>query len=217
MQQPLKLERALLDPLASRQQVSKFCDEARENGLAGVALHSSRIKQAAHELGDSDVKISCLVGFPFGAADMDVKRFETEVAADAGAHEIYLVPAIALLKDGRWEQVLRELRDVVESADERVVKVFVEPNHLSSHELEQAVALVLDSGAQYIATSLSQNSAILDEIRRLRELAGAEFGIIATIPDDKFDLRLLEEAGANRALIANVSSQIRIVEQAFGM
>ena len=40
----------------------------------------------------------------------DVKRYEVEVAVDAGAHEIELVPSIASIAEGRYGEVLREIR-----------------------------------------------------------------------------------------------------------
>lgn len=215
MQPKLKLERALFDPLATRTQVAEFCRDSLQRNVWSIALPSSRLEQASHDIDDSDLKISCLVGL--GGVDKDVKRFETEVAVDYGAHEIYLLPAIAHLKDGAWDYVLREMRDVVEAADERAVKVLIEPNHLGAAELERAVALTLDSGAQYLVSSSAQNTALLDEIRRLRELAGDQFGIIAAVPDEQFDLQLLEQAGANRVLVLSPAQRRGTLEQSFGI
>jgi deoxyribose-phosphate aldolase len=215
MEQLLKLERAFLDPVATREQLAEFCQESVKQNFWGILLRSSRLEQASHDLGDSELKISCLVGA--GAVDKDVKRFETEVAVDYGAHEIYLIPAIAQLKDGAWDYVLREMRDVVEAADERAVKVMIEPNLLSAAELDRAVALTLESGAQYIVSSTSNTSALLDEIRRLRDLAGNEFGLIASVPDNSFDNQLLAEAGANRVLVLNNSSRRSYLEQSYAI
>ena len=72
-----------------------------------------------------------MVGFPFGAADADAKRYETEVAIDHGAQEIETVLNIGRLKDGDHRYVLRELRDIAEAADERPVKVILEMSLLT--------------------------------------------------------------------------------------
>ena len=68
------------------------------------------------------MKVGCVVGFPFGAPDSDVKQFETEVAIDLGADEISLVLNPIHLKDGQPKRLFRELRDVVEAAETRPVK-----------------------------------------------------------------------------------------------
>jgi hypothetical protein len=93
----------------------------------------------------------------------------------------------------------------------------IEPNLLSAAELERAVALTLESGAQYIVSSTSNNSALLDEIRRLRDLAGNEFGLIASVPDNNFDNQLLAEAGGNRVLLLNNSSRRSYLEQSYAI
>jgi deoxyribose-phosphate aldolase len=213
----LPIEEAMFEPLARGQDFEKFCREAVRLGHCSIALPSSRVEEAYTLVGDSNLKLSCLVGFPFGTADADVKRFETEVAVDYGVHEISLMVSLAYLKEGDYSRVLREIRDVVEAADERPVKVFVEPHLLSPRELEEAVRIVLDSGAQFISTTLWSTVSLLDEVRRLRELVGDRFGIIATTANDQVDSNELRAAGATRLMIARVGKSVRSVEQAFGI
>jgi len=85
------LDYTLLKPDASREEIKLRCQEAAHLGLNAVTLHSSRLTLASLILEDSPVKICCVVGFPFGAPDSDIKRYETEVAIDLGAEEIALV------------------------------------------------------------------------------------------------------------------------------
>jgi len=65
------------------------------------------VELTEHLLEDSDVKIATAVGFPLGAMESDVKRYETEAAIDAGAHEIDAVLNIGWLKDRRDSLLLR--------------------------------------------------------------------------------------------------------------
>src|SRR5436190_19226490 len=213
----LLIEEAVFEPLAKTEDIRQFCEEAQRRGHYGIVLPSARIEEAYEFIGDSNLKISCLVGFPFGTADADVKRFETEVAIDSGAHEINLMPSLAHLKEGAYQLVLREIRDVVEATDERLVKVFVEPHLLSPRELEETVRLVLDSGAGVIATTLWKSTSLLEEIRRLRELVGDRFGIIATTTDNNIDAKELTGAGATRLMVARIGNSLKSPEQAFGI
>ena len=79
----------------------------------------------------------------------DTKRFETEAAIDNGAQEIDVVINLGRLKDGDDPYVLRELRDVVEAADERPVKAILETCLLNREEKIRACQLVASSGAQF--------------------------------------------------------------------
>src|SRR5439155_4349775 len=103
--------------------------------------------EAVHFIEGSDVKVSGVVGFPTGAVSSDTKRFETEAAIDDGAQEIDVVLNIGKLKDGDDKYVLRELRDVVEAADERTVKIILETCLLTDEEKIHACKWVVESGA----------------------------------------------------------------------
>ena len=141
------LDYTLLKPDASREEIKLRCQEAAHLGLNAVTLHSSRLTLASLILEDSPVKICCVVGFPFGAPDSDIKRYETEVAIDLGAEEIALVINPIHLKDGQPKLLFRELRDVVEAAETRPVKVVFCQGMFTDRETAQAIELVRESGA----------------------------------------------------------------------
>jgi deoxyribose-phosphate aldolase len=196
-----KIEHTLLRPDATRQDLERHCSEARQHGFYAVCVHGSRVPLAWHCLEDSPVKLVTVAGFPFGAGDSDVKRFETETAIDNGAHEIDTVINIGWLKDGQDAAVLRELRDVVEAAEERPVKVIIELGLLSEDEVKRACELVLESGAGFVKTSTGYGprGATVDDVRLLRRLVGPEFGIKAAGGiRDAATARALLEAGADR-------------------
>lgn len=209
-EQARKIELVWLDPLGTKDQLEELCGEVRESGFYGIALPSSQIEAAYDAIGDSDLKLTCLVGYPFGTADADVKRFEAEVAADFGAHEIELLPSLSLIREGNHPRFLRELRDVVEAADERPVKVVIEAGLLSRPELEHALQAVLESGAQYVATAsgfFEGASASLDDLRLLRELAGPKFGLKAGGVEDEARAIEFLEAGADRVGLIRRNSE----------
>jgi len=133
--------------------------------------------------------------------DSDAKRYETEVAIDAGAQEIDLVLNLGHLKQGDSRSVLRELRDVVEAADERPVKVIIETCLLTREEKLLACELIVDSGATFVNTStgFSSSGATVEDVKLLREAVGPKFGVKASgeIRDVQTALALVQ-AGATR-------------------
>ena len=202
-----RVERILLHPLATREEVQRLCEEARLNAFYGVGVPSSWVEEAYELIDSSSLKISCLIGFPFGSADADVKRFETEVAVDNGAHEIELMPNYGFIKSGDYPRLLRELRDVVEAADERPVSVSLEVGSLTASELQETAAVVLDSGAQFIGSSgLMGKTPGLDAIANLRKLVGPRFGVKAGGLRDLAAAQALIDAGANRLALLNQKS-----------
>jgi len=195
------LDHTLLKPDASRAQIVQLCSEAREHGFFSVCVNGSWVAEARHLLEDTNVKVACVVGFPLGAMSGDVKRFETEVAVDDGAHEIDLVLNLARLKAGEDRQLFRELVDVVEAADERTVKVILETCLLTEAEKIRACQLVVESGAHFVKTStgFSTGGATLADVKLMRDTVGPKFGVKASggIRDTATALAMIA-AGATR-------------------
>jgi len=196
-----RIESALFAPDATRADVERLCAEAIRHSFHAVCLNTSRIELAYTLLEDSDVQIVALVGFPLGASDTDSKRFETETAADLGAQEIDFVLDIGQLKDGDHRYVLRGLRDVVEAADERPVKVILEAHLLNREQTIVACELAVEAGARFVCTSTDFRAppVTAEQVKLIRESVGATFGIKAAggIRDACTALALIE-AGATR-------------------
>jgi deoxyribose-phosphate aldolase len=207
------IDHTRLRPETSLEQIKSLCTEAHEHNFFSVCVNGCWVATARHFLEDSDVKVTSVVGFPFGAMAADVKRFETETAIDDGAHEIDMVLNIARLKDGDDKYVLREIIDVVEAADERPVKVTIETCLLTDEEKIRACQLVVDSGAHFAKTSTGFNpggGATVADVKSLREVVGQKFGVKASggIRDTATALALIA-AGATRL---GTSSGIAIIK-----
>ena len=166
-----------------------------------VCVNGSRVIEACALLEGSGVNVAAVAGFPLGAMDPDVKRYETEVAVDNGASEIDVVLNIGRLKDGDRSFILRELRDVVEAADERPVKVIIETCLLTRDEMSVASNLVVESGARYVKTStgFGPSNGTIEDVRFLRKTVGEEFGLKAAGGIRNYETAVaMIEAGANR-------------------
>ena len=210
------IDHTLLKPEASLKDIEKLCAEARDYNFYAVCVNGSWVTQARHFLDGSDVKVATVVGFPLGATDSDTKRFETEAAIDNDAQEIDVVINIGRLKDGDDKYILRELRDVVEAAAERPVKVILETCLLTSAEKIRACRIVLDAGAHFVKTStgFSTRGATIEDVKLLRKIVGEKFGVKAAggIRDAQTALAMIE-AGASRL---GTSSGVAIVRSMSG-
>jgi deoxyribose-phosphate aldolase len=196
-----RIECALFAADATRSGFERLCAEAREQAWSGVCVNGSRVELACALLEESGVRVAALVGFPTGAVEADTKRYETEIAVDEGAQEIDAVINLGRLKEGDRRFVLREMRDIVEAAEERPVKLILEIHLLTRDEISLAVELALDSGAWGIVTSTDWHvpDVKAEDVAWLREKAGAELGIKAAgnIRDEQTAQALIK-AGATR-------------------
>ena len=205
------IDHTLLRPDASSADIDQLCAEARQHHFYAVCVSGSRVSRAFARLEESDVKVVAVVGFPLGAGEGDAKRYETEVAVDHGAAEIDTVLNVGLLKDGEDRILFRELRDIVEAADERPVKLILETCLLSNEEIVQACHLALEAGVHWIKTStgFARAGATVEHVRLIRETVGPKVGVKASggIRDLEFALQLIE-AGATRL---GTSSSVALV------
>lgn len=206
------IEHTLLAGEATRSDLERLCTEARGHGFASVCVNGSRVAQAIHFLEDSDVKVTCVVAFPLGACDADVKRFETEAAIDSGAHFIEVAANLGRLKDGDDGYVLREFRDVVEAADERPISICLNGAALSLTDIERAVNLAIEAGSKGISLSAAgELPATLEAVRRIRQLAPENFGLKVIRPAfDMNEVVSLIEAGATRL---GLEQSVKLIEE----
>ena len=200
------IDHTLLKPDATRAQLEQLCAEAAEHQFSTVCVNGSRVELAYSLLEDSDVQVCTVVGFPLGAMDADAKRYETEVAVDLGSSEIDMVMNVGRFKDGEHDYIVREIRDVVEAADDRVVKVILETCLLTNDEIAQACKLVTQAQAHFVKTStgFGNAGATLEHVRLMRETVGQFAGVKAAGGvRNADDARAMIEAGATRIGTSN--------------
>ena len=208
-----QIDHTLLSPTATAADFKQLCAEAVECGFYSVCVPSSRVELAVSETEDSSVRVCSVVGFPFGYADADAKRYETEAAVDLGAHEIDMVLNLGMVKDKADSLIFRELRDIVEAADERPVKVILETGFLESDEIVRLLEIFKKTGAHFVKTStgFGPRGASVEDVKLLREHVGPGYGVKASggIRDCPTAVAMIE-AGANRL---GTSASVRILEQ----
>lgn len=200
------IDHTLLKPDATRAQLEQLCAEAAEHQFSTVCVNGSRVELAYSLLEDSDVQVCTVVGFPLGAMEADAKRYETEVAVDLGASEIDMVMNVGRFKDGEHDYIVREIRDVVEAADDRVVKVILETCLLTNDEIAQACKLVTQAQAHFVKTStgFGNAGATLEHVKLMRETVGQFAGVKAAGGvRNADDARAMIEAGATRIGTSN--------------
>ena len=123
-----------------------------------------------------------------------------------------MVISIGAAKQGLWDVVTEDIRQVVAAAQGRTVKVIVESGALTEEEKKKACEAVLASGAHYIKTStgFGPGGATVEDIRLFKEMVGDTIGIKASGGiRTRADAEAMIAAGATRL---GTSAGVKIVK-----
>lgn len=127
--------------------------------------------------------------------------FETKNAIANGASEIDMVINIGFLKDGRYEEVEEEIRQIHEACDGKILKVIIETCLLTEEEKIKMCEIVTEAGADFIKTStgFSTSGATFDDIALFKKYVGENVKIKAAGGISSFDdAKKFIELGADR-------------------
>lgn len=200
------IDHTLLKPDATRANILNLCAEAREFGFFSVCVNSSWVTVAVEALKGSEVLVAAVTGFPLGAMDSKAKAFETRRAVECGAGEIDTVLAVGRLKSGENEEVLSDLRGVVEAAGAAKVKVIFETCLLTDEEKLTACRISCEAGAAFVKTStgFSSGGATIGDVKLMAAAVQGKCQVKASggIRNAEAALAMLE-AGASRLGTSN--------------
>jgi len=208
------IDHTLLKPEATREEVTKLCDEARKHGFATVCVNSTNVGLAAQLLAGSSTVAIAVVGFPLGAALASAKAFEAREAIRCGAREIDTVINIGALKSHDYKLVFEDIKAVVDAAKPVPVKVILETSQLDQEEKIIACAMSKAAGAAFVKTStgFAGGGATAEDVALMRRIVGDEMGVKASGGvRSREDAEKMIAAGADRigasASVAIVTGQ----------
>lgn len=196
------IDHTLLKAEATRAEVEKLCDEAKEHRFAAVCVNAAWVRLCAVRLRGTDVQVATVVGFPLGATTSASKRAETELAVADGATEIDMVAAVGHIKSGDWSHVADDIAAVVAGAQGRLVKVIIESAALTPVEIIKVCAIAKEMGAHYVKTSTgfhSAGGASAEAVALMRMVVGDALGVKASggVRDCEAALKMIA-SGATR-------------------
>ncbi len=175
-----RCDHTLLKQECTWSQIKEVCDDGMKYECASVCIPAAYVKQAADYVGN-DLKICTVIGFPNGYSTTEVKVFETEDAIRNGADEIDMVINIGWVKDGRWEDLLEEIKAVKASCQGRILKVIVEACLLTQEEKVKMCQIVTAAGADFIKTStgFSTGGATREDVALFKANVGPDVRVKA--------------------------------------
>ena len=192
------VDHTLLKQQATWENIKEICDDGIKYNTASVCIPPSFVKKAVEYVADK-VKICTVIGFPNGYNTTETKVFETQNAIKNGAEEIDMVINIGDLKDKNYDNILREINEIKEACNGKILKVIIE--------------IVSKSNADYIKTStgFSTNGATQEDIKLFKKYISNEKGIKAAGGISSFEDAI--EFVSNGATRLGTSRLIKIINQ----
>ena len=182
------VDHTLLAQTATWAQIREILDDAMKYHTASACIPAAYVKQAA-EYVQGRLPICTVIGFPNGYSTTETKVFEAKNAIENGASEIDMVINIGFLKDGRYEEVEKDIRKIHEACDGKILKVIIETCLLTEDEKIKMCELVTKAGAEFIKTStgFSTAGATFADVKLMKEHVGEGVKVKAAGGISSFD------------------------------
>lgn len=206
------VDHTLLTQTATWEEIRWILDDGIKYQTASACIPAAYVKQAA-EYVEGRLPICTVIGFPNGYSTTAVKVFETKDAIANGAEEIDMVVNIGWVKDGKYQEIEDEIRQIHEACGGKILKVIIETCLLTEEEKIRMCETVTSAGAEFIKTStgFSAAGATFADVELMRKHVGKEVkvkaaGGIASLEDAERFIAL----GADRL---GTSRIVKIIKQ----
>ncbi len=149
------LEYTLLKPTATTAEIEKLCLEAREYGLGAVCIPPPFVKLCKDLLQGSSVKLSTVVGFPFGYSAIEAKLAEILLSIVDGADDLEVVVNFMAIKNNDWRYISNEIIHLLQvmGTSNKTITLIVESGVLTNDELIKCCELYGAADINAIKTS----------------------------------------------------------------
>lgn len=210
---PALLDHTVLKPEATKADVLRLCQEAKDLGFSVIFVPPCYIDEAVAATAGSTVRVGIPIGFPLGGHTTTAKVAEAMEAVARGAQILDMVINVSRLKSGDRDYVRQDIAEVVKATPFAEHKVILETCLLTQQEKITACHLVVEAGADYVKTATGFNAAgaTVEDVRLMKQTVAGKAKVKASggIRDWKTTLAMLE-AGADRI---GTSASLKILEE----
>lgn len=210
------IDHTILKPTTTLAEINQLCNEAEEYGFATVCIPPPFVKRVSTILLSTAVKVSTVIGFPFGYAATEAKLSEAILAISDGADELDIVINLIALRMNDWDFLVKEvksLRDLIKHKG-KTVKVIIESGILTDDEIIKCCTTIGTLKIDYMKTSTgyAEKGASVNAVKLMRTHLPSDVKIKASGGIRTYDFaKTLYEAGAERL---GCSASVAIVQGA---
>jgi deoxyribose-phosphate aldolase len=147
------LDISLVHPNTTLESIDDLLDTCRRYNVNACCVNPNYLEYIVKELEGTEVKPNVVTDYPFGASSRATKIAAVQDAARLGAQLIDPVIEFGALKNGDFDKVASEVRDLVKAAEGRETRFIVEVSYLDRDEIVAACSAVVEGGGNYVKTS----------------------------------------------------------------
>lgn len=209
------IDHTILKPTTLLAEIEKVCDEAKQYEFAAVCVPPPFVKKCKELLQGTNVKVTTVIGFPFGYSAVEAKLAEILLAMVDGADELDVVINIMAIKNNDWLYISNEINHIIPvvKSKGKTIKIIVESGVLSKDELLKCCELYGASGIDFLKTSTgyAEKGATVEAVRLMRENLPGQVQIKASGGIRTYEFaRQLIAAGATRL---GCSASVAIIKE----
>ena len=202
-----RVDHTQLKAFATWEDIVALCEEAITYNTASVCVPPTYIKRIHDTYGDK-INICTVVGFPLGYSVTEAKKAEIVQALADGCNEIDMVVNVSDVKNGLFDKVEEEIRQLKAACGEHILKVIIETCYLTEEEKIAMCKVVTNAGADYIKTStgFGTDGATKEDIELFKKHIGPKVkmkaaGGVSTLEDLEMFINLgCDRIGTSRAV-----------------
>jgi deoxyribose-phosphate aldolase len=210
---PSLIDHTVLKPEATKTDVLRLCQEAKQHGFTVIFVPPSYVDEAVAAVADTVIRVGIPIGFPLGGHTTHTKVAEAVEAVARGGRVLDMVINVSRLKSGDHDLVRQDIAEVVRATPSAEHKVILETCLLTGQEKHTACRLVVEAGAEYVKTStgFAAAGATVEDVRLMKAAVAGQAKVKASggIRDWKTAHAMLE-AGADRI---GTSASLKILEE----
>lgn len=202
-----RVDHTQLKAFCTWEDIQKLCEEAITYQTASVCIPPCYVGRV-HETYGEKITICTVIGFPLGYQVTEAKIAEAKAAIAQGCEEVDMVINISDVKNGLYDQVEEEIRQIKAACGDHILKVIIETCYLTEEEKIAMCKAVTNAGADFIKTStgFGTGGATLEDVKLFKEHIGPNVKIkaaggVSTMDDLKAFIELgCDRIGTSRAV-----------------
>lgn len=177
---------AFLSPALTEAEIRRQAEIARDYHVATFYSNPVWTPVVAQVLGGTDVRIGTACSFPHGTQSLEIKKAEMELAVAQGCNSVDLVADIAAIKEGRWDDVRKELDALRSCAGSGWAKYIIETCFIDDEQLAHVCRLASEAGIDFAKSGTNVQGKSQDHKIRvmLDSVAGQTKVKCSALPDD---------------------------------
>lgn len=195
-----RVDHTKLQAYCTWEEIQALCEEAIEYETASVCIPPAYV-ESVHKTYGEKINICTVIGFPLGYAVTEAKIAEAKAAIAQGCNEVDMVINITDVKNGLFDKVEEEIRQVKKACGDHILKVIIETCYLTEEEKIAMCHAVTNAGADYIKTStgFGTGGATVEDVKLFKEHIGPNVKIKAAGGVSSLeDLKTFIELGCDR-------------------